>query len=264
MKGKRRWLKQIAQLGFLSLMGASMSAFGFLGFGDSVTWKEEVLLHDGQKIIATRSQSYGGAREIGQLPSIKEQDITFTVPGSSQTLTWKNEYGKEVGGANFILRALHVLKGAPYIVAIPNSCRAYDKWGRPNPPYVIFRHDGKDWQRIPFSELPIEFKETNLSWVTKAKDEQLTTQSLVTAELVKKLNSRLETPANKTILREPLKRGADGGVVNCEEMIPAEDGGGVGITLFAMKPTYEACLKACAIWKISQQNCPCNRLFGKK
>lgn len=165
-----------------------------------------MLLHDGQKIVAKRSQSYGGAREVGQLPSIKEQDITFTVPGSSQTLTWKNEYGKEVGGANFILRALHVLKGAPYIVAVPNSCRAYNKWGRPNPPYVIFRHDGKDWQRIPFGELPVEFKETNLSWVTKAEEEKITTQSLVTADLVKKLNSSLETPANKAILREPLAK----------------------------------------------------------
>lgn len=215
MKTSQPWLKQMAKLGFLLMTGVSMSAFGFLGFGDSVTWKEEVLLHDGQKIIAKRSQSYGGAREIGQLPSIKEQDITFTVPGSSQTLTWKNEYGKEVGGANFILRALHVLKGAPYIVAVPNSCRAYNKWGRPNPPYVIFRHDGKDWQRIPFSELPVEFKETNLSWVTKAEEEKITTQSLVTAELVKKLNSSLETPENRSILGGTVMPPAPGSSINC-------------------------------------------------
>ncbi len=188
-----------------SLITISTSAFGLLGFGNSIGWREEVLLHDGRKIIVERSQSYGGAREIGQLPSIKDQDITFIVPGSNQTLTWKNEYGKEVGGANFILRALHVLKATPYIVATPNSCRAYDKWGRPNPPYVIFKHDGRDWQRVPLAALPVEFKETNLAWVTKADEERITGQAVVSADLVKKLNSSLETAANKSILREAVQ-----------------------------------------------------------
>lgn len=50
------------------------------------------------------------------------------------------------------------MNGTPYIVAEPNLCRAYNKWGRPNPPYIFFRFDGKDWKRIPLSELPIEFR----------------------------------------------------------------------------------------------------------
>jgi len=48
------------------VLGVSMNAFGFLGFGNSASWKEEVLLHDGSKIIVERSLSYGGRHEIGQ------------------------------------------------------------------------------------------------------------------------------------------------------------------------------------------------------
>jgi len=127
-----------------------------LGLGDS--WREEVLLHDGSKIIVKRSQSYGGRHEIGQSPPIKEQDITFTAPGSGKSITWKSEYSEDIGRANFQLLALHILNGTPYVVAAPNLCLAYNKWGRPNPPYVFFKYDGETWQRIPLTEFPAQFK----------------------------------------------------------------------------------------------------------
>jgi len=66
-------------------MGINAEA-GLLGFGGD-SWKEEVLLHDGQKLIAERSQSYGGQHEIGQPPPIKEHTITFTLPGSDRRIT---------------------------------------------------------------------------------------------------------------------------------------------------------------------------------
>jgi hypothetical protein len=56
----------------LILGGTGIIAFGFLGFGNSASWKEEVLLRDGRKIIMERSQSYGGHSEAEQSP-IKEQ-----------------------------------------------------------------------------------------------------------------------------------------------------------------------------------------------
>ena len=141
------------------IMGTSMNVFGFLGFGNSASWKEEVLLHDGGKIIVKRSQSYGGRGEIGQTPPIKEQDITFTLPGTNKSITWKSEYSEDVGRANFKLLALHVLNGTPYIVAIPNLCLSYNKWGRPNPPYVFFKFASNEWARIPLSEEIGEEKE---------------------------------------------------------------------------------------------------------
>ncbi len=245
--------------------GVSMSAnAGPFGLGGT-TWKEEVLLHDGKKIVVTRSHAYGGSRELGQPPSIKEQDITFTVPGSGGAIVWKDEYGKEVGGSNFVLLALHILNGTPYIVASPNLCRSYNKWGRPNPPYVIFRHDGTEWKRIPFAALPAEFQDINLSLVyTKDDEKRLTEKSPITAEHIKKENARVRLPENTLILRESVKQGTSASVVNCEEMIPIETGGGIGIGLFASQPTHEACARACMVMRVRQQNCPCDRLFKRK
>lgn len=134
---------------------------GFLGFGGT-SWKEEVLLHDGSKIIVKRSQSYGGRHEIGQSAPIKEHTISFTLPGTNKSLSFTSEYGEDVGRANFNLLSLHILNGTPYLVVEPNLCLSYNKWGRPNPPYVFFKYYGKEWRRIQLSELPVEFKTINM------------------------------------------------------------------------------------------------------
>ncbi len=55
MKTNHGILKQVMKLGLILMMGVSMSAdAGLLGLvGDR--WKEEVLLHDGSKVIVKRS-----------------------------------------------------------------------------------------------------------------------------------------------------------------------------------------------------------------
>lgn len=254
-------MKQIAKLGMLLIMGVSMSAgAGIFGFGGD-SWKEEVLLHDGQKIIVKRYQSYGGRHEIGQSGSIKEQEITFTLPNTSKTFTFKSEYSDDIGGRNFELLALHILSGTPYIVARPWLCLAENKWGRPNPPYVIFKHNGNEWQRIPLSVLPSVFKDINLVVNSGGVEEKekITSQPIVSAELVKKLNGELTQPEYHTILREPVKRV---GPVGCSEMIYDGKGGWHGTGLFGK--TYVACLQICARDKISPQYCPCETLFKDK
>ena len=186
----------------LSLIAASMSMSACSDSRDS--WDEEVLLHDGSKIIAERSQSYGGRHEIGQSSPIKEQGLTFTVPGARKRLTFKSEYSDDVHRANFNLLALHILNGTSYLVIEPNLCLSYNKWGRPNPPYVIFKHDGQAWQRIPLPELPSEFKDINLVVSTKKYAQEFSSLPFVSAELVRKHNGGLRQPEYKTILREPL------------------------------------------------------------
>ncbi len=208
---KRTTMKNWLLIFSLMILGGGMSACAMGG----TSWKEEVLLHDGKKLIVERSQSYGGRHEIGQSQPIKEQEITFTVPRSNKTLTFKSEYSEDVGRANFKLLALHILNDTPYIVTVPNLCLSYNKWGRPNPPYVIFKHDSKEWQRIPLQAFPPEFKEINLVIETKGEEKTITTQSIVTADLVRKLNGELEQPEYKTILREPYPTAAGG----CAEMV---------------------------------------------
>lgn len=190
----------------LSLLFAGSSAFAFLGFGGT-NWKEEVLLHDGRTIIVKRSQSYGGRHEIVQSSSVKEHIITFALPSSNRTLTFTSEYGEDIGRAKFNLLALHVLNDTPYLVAEPNLCLAYSKMGRPNPPYVFFKHDGMTWQRIPLAEFPDEFKTINLI-VNNSREKEIERLAgelgYVAASGVAKINSSLTQPEYKAIVREPL------------------------------------------------------------
>ncbi|MEQ6343029.1 MAG: hypothetical protein M3A44_15620 [Gammaproteobacteria bacterium] len=174
------------------------------------SWKEEVLLHDGGKIIVERSQIREGRHEIGQGPPINERSITFTSPGTNTAITWKDEFSADIGHANFTLLALHILNSVPYIVTTPDLCLAYNKWGRPNPPYVIFKYDGKAWQRIQLPEFPAVFKNINLVIDTYEENEikeRGRKSGSVSSESVKEINSSLTQPEYKTILREPLKGG---------------------------------------------------------
>lgn len=198
-------MKQLAKVGLLLMMGVSMSAgAGLFGFGGD-SWKEEVLLHDGSKIIVNRSLSYGGRREIGQGAPIKEQSISFSLPNSNKAIKWTSEYSEDIGRANFNLLALHILNGTPYIVTVPNLCLSYNKWGRPNPPYVFFKYDGKEWQRIQLSEFPVEFKALNIAIYLGHQDVDLMVkEGLVPAETIKRRNGELTQPEYKTILREAL------------------------------------------------------------
>lgn len=175
-----------------------------------------MLLHDGSKIIVKRSQSFGGSRELGQGAPVKEQDISFTVPGNDKEITFKNEFSEDVGRANFTLLALHILNGTAYIVVEPLGCMSYNKWGRPNPPYVIFKHDGNTWQRVTMQELPLEFKDINLVINTKSHADELVASSIVSAEHVRKLNSSLTQPEFKTILKENIE---NAGGERCGEMV---------------------------------------------
>lgn len=237
---------------------------GLFGFGED-NWNEEVLLHDGSKLIVKRTQSYGGRHEIGQPTPIKEHTITFTLPNTNKTITWTSEYGEDLGRTNFNLLAVHVLNGVPYIVASPNLSLSYNKWGRPNPPYVFFKYDSEMWQRIQLNEFPAEFKTINLVISTSTYRKILSGQALIHAETVNELNGSSGPEEYKTILRTPLdhwKSRPPGSSLG--RMIRTGDGGWIGMDWFESQPSLEACLKKCAREKVSSQDCPCNTLFKGK
>lgn len=213
-----RWLFHVSTLIAVVEMSAC-AMVGALPFVED-SWKEEVLLHDGSKLVIMRSQTYGGSHEIGQPPPIKEHTVTFTLPHANKPITWTSEYGKELGRTNFHLLAVHVLDGTPYIVAEPNLCLSYNKWGRPNPPYIFFKYDGTAWQRIPLEAFPTEFTTINVALSTIGrKGADLVRQGVVSSEKIKEVNRHTVNPDHKTILREPVKLGTEGSAVNCEEMI---------------------------------------------
>jgi hypothetical protein len=207
-------------------LGVTISACAQLGRSGTDTWKEEVLLHDGQRIVVERLQTYGGRHEVGQGPPIREHTIRFVLPGSGESVAWTSGYDQDLGRTDFNLLALHISQGTPYLVAKPNLCLSYNKWGRPNPPYVIFRYErDSGWRRIPFNELPPEFETVNLVIDSVADARILMTQRVITAERVKELNDQLTQPEHKKILRQPLKEGSSG-IVSCEELVRYKCGWG--------------------------------------
>lgn len=198
---KSRGMSLFKTLGLVLTLGVSMTACS------QTTWKEEVLLHDGSKIMVTRSHSRGGRGEIGQSP-IKEQAISFALPGSSKHVTWKDEYSEDVGHSNFDLLALHVLDGAAYVVTSPYGSSAYKKWGSPNPPYVLFKAKGTTWQRIALTDLPTQFKDLNVTINSSAHEKKLIEESrqsgYVSATSIKKFNSSMTREEDQSIVRTPL------------------------------------------------------------
>lgn len=217
MRTHQLWLQRIAQLGLILMLSVSMSACS------SISWKEEVQLHDGSRIIAKQSQSRGGTSEIGQPSPINQEKITFTVPKTDKTYSFTSEYSADIDAMDFHLLALHILDETPYLVVKSNGCLSYNKWGRPNPPYVIFKYEVSGWKRIPLQELPTEFKEINLM-VNGYNPYELTVKerdaSVLPAELIKKLNGKFTQSEYHSILRVPIK----GGDADCPVMVPFEEG----------------------------------------
>ena len=232
---------------------------GLFGFGGT-SWKEEVLLHDGSKIIVSRSVSRGGRHEIRQQPPIKEQSLTFIMPSTNERITWDDNYSADVGSASFLPMLVDIHQGTAYLVAYAVGCLSYNKWGRPNPPYVIFKYDGKAWQRIPLQDLPVEIKTPNLIFsMPDIKVEEMG-KSLVTAETIQKIISDYKQPEYRTILREPMVKVQEG----CGEMVHTNDGW-EGLGFFKSPGSYKACLKYCDQKSVNQQNCPCEKIFkGEK
>ena len=248
----------ICMLVFIAMAVTSINACGYFGLFGEASWKEEVLLHDGSKIIVKRWQKREGRYEPGQKPPVGEQSITFKMPETNKTITWKDEYSEEIGRSNFELFALHILKATPYIITSPRLCLSYNKWGRPNPPYIIFKYEGNAWKRIELAALPVEFKKINLVINTEAHEKKLVGQGLVSAEMVKELNSSLTQDECKTIVRTPMKG------VGCGELVTDGKGGWMDIGGFKKRPSYEACFNECKKVLFDIKYCPCDRLFKTK
>lgn len=209
MSNQSLLLRLVKAICLVLIMGVSISAYATTS---TFTWKEEVLLHDGQKIIVERSDTYDSSmpHEIGQHPPLAEHIMTFTMPSTNRTVIWKSDYRRSSDTDSFHLLALDFLDGVPYVATRPSKCPTYDKWNRPNPPYVFFKYvDG--WQPISLSEFPEKFKINVLthSLYHKPSKKKIMaenhTHGFVRAQTVSELNR--EPGASKelyVLFREPI------------------------------------------------------------
>jgi hypothetical protein len=199
------------------MMGVSMNADAGL-FGHTMSWKEEVLLHDGQIIVAERFYNLGGYPAIeSRERAALDETVTFSLPGTNKKITWKTDFRDtepEPNSLNLIL--FDVVKGVPYIATYPAGCIAYNKWKRPNPPQILFKYENDQWKRITLAEFPAELTKAN---VIVGRPATKLLQPFYTVAQVNKENHDIDTTEYKTILRDAVKRGAVGSSVNCEELV---------------------------------------------
>lgn len=252
MRANRPRLRQAIKFGLFVAIANSTGACA------STSWKEEVLLHDGNKIVVERSVERGGRHEIGQQPPIKEQSLTFTSPATNQRITWKSGFSKDVGLADFQPLLLDIDKGVAYIVTSPVGCLSYNKWGRPNPPYVIFKYQGTTWERVTLQELPAGIDKPNLIFSSPDNEVEKLGKRFISAAMVQRANSGLTQRQDKSIVREPL---AGNGCIKTDYYGEA---GWLSPDWFTRQPSLGACLKFCDYKKIGAEVCPCKTIFRGK
>lgn len=246
--------KYLHVLVWMALIGLGGCASGRIA-AHTMDWQEELLLHDGRIVIADRHYNLGGySTPASTERSAVNQTVTFTLPGTNQRIVWQTDFRDTVPEPNSLnLLLFDVVNGIPYIATYPAGCIAYNKWQRPNPPYVLFKHEQGGWKRISMAEFPIELKKANVS-VGRPAAELL--KPYYTVEGVNERNYYLE-PKYKAILREAIEK-PEG---RCGQMVYDGHGGWIGIGWFKNQPTREACVKYCEREEISIQYCPCETLF---
>jgi hypothetical protein len=172
-----------------------------------------VLLHDGTKLLVERSQIYGRyLHPASREREVAEEEWAFKVPGTDQTVVWKTGFRRPPEGPNLTLLMLNFRGGVPYLATRPAGCIAYNYWSRPNPPYVFFKSGGKEWQRIPPSEFPLEFKETNV--VVGTPSHPKNRKGTLSIAVINEENRLLERHL-RVLARQPI----EGGETKCEELI---------------------------------------------
>ncbi len=219
MKLKNIWIIKITDLGLLLLLTFVISGCaGVSKYGDtSTSLKEEVALHDGQTIIVKRTVIRGGRRESFQAPNPIYKSLSFTPPNSRQAVLWEDKKTDDIGNSNFQPLLLDIVENTPYLVTTTLGCLSYNKWGRPNPPYIIFKYDSNAWQRITIQELPAQLTMPNLLFNSADTVAAKSDSNLITANKIKTLNSSSIHLQYRTVLREPVQKGE--GIGSCPEMV---------------------------------------------
>ncbi len=143
--GSLRWMLGIALL--WSVAACS--------FEETVTWQEEVLLHDGKTIVVTRTATIGGGRMEPGASNVGETNFTlsFTAP-NGQEVFWENPR---------TLRPLVLgFEGSTtYLATRPAMGSDYMTFGCPDPAYVFLKYQN-GWQRVKYEDFPKTLSKTNL------------------------------------------------------------------------------------------------------
>lgn len=218
MKLPHMTFQRMTRLGLILMMGVSVNACS-----STMNWKEEVKLHDGQVLVSERNYNLGGYAYLDSSERTPlNETVSFSLPGTNKKIIWKNDFSDSVPEPNSLNHfRFDIVNGVPYLATYPAGCIAYNKWGRPNPPQILFKYEGDQWQRITLAELPPELIGASANVIVGRPASSLL-KSFYTVEGVNEKNHNISTPEYKTILREAVVKGAhgtDGSSVNCIELV---------------------------------------------
>lgn len=190
-------------MGSIITLGVAMSEIALAG---SVSWKEEVLLHDASKIVIERSQTFGGAPSLDSAErTVIEESWSFDVPGTTKKYTWSTGFSRPPEASCLMLMQVNFLHGVPYIATSPAGTLAYNHWGRPNPPYVFFKYANNGWQRVSLADFPAAFIESNVVVGGRPNPAKQAGTTLSITQ-VKEANRPLDTYLRQ-IVRQPITHG---------------------------------------------------------
>jgi len=88
------------------------------------------------------------------------QTLTFLHPDTGERITWRIPDG-------LLPVMIDFDQGVPYYILRENTVSDYNKWGCPNPPYLVYRYQQSNWDRLAFDALPATFVNRNLIPMSK-------------------------------------------------------------------------------------------------
>lgn len=196
----RQPLKRFLPMALIALLSLTACAVQSAGLGHTMRWKEEIRLHDGQMIVVERFYNLGGYPAIeSHNRSPLDETLTFTLPGSGKEIVWKTEFNNQPEPNSLGPLLLDVVEGIPYLATSPAGCIAYNKWGRPNPPYVLFKYVNEAWQRIPMEAFPPMLVHSNLM---SRPDSQVLKPYYTLEQVKEQMQGWNIAPEARSILRE--------------------------------------------------------------
>ncbi|MDT8989671.1 hypothetical protein RQP54_02205 [Curvibacter sp. APW13] len=256
----QRWARHarnaLLTLGLLSSLQVGAEGVGASPGWAGFVWQEQVLLHDGQTLLVQRAVRRGGRHEVGQKGDYVAQSLQFTVPRTGQTIVWEDNATDDLRNSSFLPMALELVGGTPYLVANTMGCLAYNKWGRPNPPYVVFRYQGAKWERIALSDLPAEVSTPNLVQSMPDLVAEKEPGRVVTAQRIAQIVAEYRQPEYRSILREPINYDPE-----CIPMVTNGKGLWLSEGWFRRKSSLQACLNGCKDESFGDDTCPCKQFF---
>jgi hypothetical protein len=167
-------------------------------------WKEEVKLHDGQIIISVRHYNLAGFAYLDSSERTPlDETVTFKLP-NGKSIEWKNDFRDSVPEQNSLNHfRFDIVNGVPYLATYPAGCISYNKWGRPNPPQILFKYENEQWKHITLAELPTVLVGVSANVIVGRPTASLL-NPFYTVDGVNTKNYYISTPEYKTILHEAL------------------------------------------------------------